>query len=34
LMDPLADITMLGDDDTPLSMDFDLGDISNFEWTD
>jgi hypothetical protein len=34
LMDPLAEITMLGDDDTPLNMDFDLGDISDFEWTD
>lgn len=34
LMDPLAEISMFGDDDTPLGMDLDLGDISDFEWTD
>ncbi|KAL3941213.1 MAG: hypothetical protein SGBAC_004388 [Bacillariaceae sp.] len=32
--DPLAEIDMLGDDDTPLDMDMYLGDMSNFEWTD
>ncbi|CAJ1946088.1 unnamed protein product [Cylindrotheca closterium] len=32
--DPLAEIEFFGDDDMPINMDIDLGDISNFEWSD
>ena len=35
VVDPLADISMWGDADVPcMDLDVDLGDISDFEWTD
>eukprot|EP00980_Cylindrotheca_fusiformis_P015803 scaffold4617_cov106-Cylindrotheca_fusiformis.AAC.4 len=35
LGEPLAEISMFGDDDLlPVFMDFELGDISDFKWTD